>query len=288
MEVVDAPLELLQRLLGREPTTARSLARAGAPRRRPRPRPSFRGSYLIESGIRGGLPTAQPLPYSGRQQRGYGPRRLGQTRAADALGDFRRDHRVRPSGGREVQLRTLAGACGRSAGGRRDGENSLTLPSASRYWSAAVATVLPIGASLRGSEGLLGLLARFVLVRHVGQRWRLGCRLGASLRRSEVLLGLLTRFVSIRHVGQGRPGLPEAHEPSAGQQHAGTGIRAGHSERGSRRPGAASKQEDQRGRAGCRSERSEERTSAHHGDPRTGLACPSGQIAPRSIHLLAS
>ena len=49
MEVVDAPLELLQRLLGREPTTARSLACAGAPRRRPRPRPSFRGSYRIQA-----------------------------------------------------------------------------------------------------------------------------------------------------------------------------------------------------------------------------------------------
>ncbi len=144
-----------------------------------------------------------------------------------------------------------------------------------------------VGASLRGSEGLLGLLTRFVLDRHVGQRWRLGCRLSASLRRSEVLLGLLTRFVSIRHVGQGRPGLPEAHEPSAGQQRAGTGIRAGHSERGSRRSGAARKQQDQRGRAGSRSEHSEQGASAHHGDSGAGLACSSGQFAPRSIHLLA-
>ena len=144
-----------------------------------------------------------------------------------------------------------------------------------------------LGASLRGSEGLLGLLTRFVLDRHVGLRWRLGCRLGASLRRSEVLLGLLTRFVSIRHVGQGRPGLPEAHEPSAGQQRAGTGIRAGHSERGSRRSGPARKQQDQRGRAGSRSERSEQGASAHQ-DRGAGLACPSGQFAPRSIHLLAS
>ena len=119
-------------------------------------------------------------------------------------------------------------------------------------------------------------------------RWRLGCRLSASLRRSKVLLGLLTRFVSIRHVGQGRPGLPEAHEPSAGQQRAGTGIRAGHSQRGSRRSGAARKQQDQRGRAGSRSERSEQGACAHHGDSGAGLACPSGQFAPRSIHLLAS
>ena len=62
---------------------------------------------------------------------------------------------------------------------------------------------------------------------------------------------------------------------------------AGYSERGSRRPGAASQQEDQCGRAGSRSERGEEGTSTHHGHPRAGLPCPSGQFAARNIHLLA-
>ena len=100
------------------------------------------------------------------------------------------------------------------------------------------------------------------------------------------MLGVLNWFVSTRHVGQGWPGLPEANEPLAGQQGASTGVRAGDSERGSRRPGAASEQENQRGRAGSRSERAEEGASTHHGDPGAGLACPSGQIAPRSIHLL--
>jgi hypothetical protein len=100
------------------------------------------------------------------------------------------------------------------------------------------------------------------------------------------LLGVLNRLVLNRHVGQGRPGFPDAHEPLAGQERAGTGIRASHSERGSR-PGATSKQENQRGRAASRSERSEEGTSTHHGDPGAGLSCPSGQFAPRNIHLLA-
>jgi hypothetical protein len=88
-------------------------------------------------------------------------------------------------------------------------------------------------------------------------------------------------------VWQRRPGFPEAHEALAGQERAGAGIRASHSERGSRRPGATSKQENQRGRAGSRSERSEEGTATQHGDPRAGLSCPSGQFAPRNIHLLA-
>jgi hypothetical protein len=84
-----------------------------------------------------------------------------------------------------------------------------------------------------------------------------------------------------RHVvGQGRPGFPEAQEPLAGKQRAGTGIRASHS-------GAASQQEDQRGRAGSRRERSEEGTSTHHGDPGAGQSCSSSQFAPRNIHLLA-
>jgi len=77
------------------------------------------------------------------------------------------------------------------------------------------------------------------------------------------LLGVLYWLVLNRHIGLGRTGFPEAPEPLAGQQRAGTGIRAGHSERGGRRPGAASQQEDQRGRAGSRSERSQEGTSTH-------------------------
>jgi hypothetical protein len=105
------------------------------------------------------------------------------------------------------------------------------------------------------------------------------------------LLGVLNRLVFNRlllnrHVGQARPGFPEAHEPLAGQERAGTGIRAGHSQRGGR-PGATSKQEDQRGRAGSGSERSEEATTAHHRDAWTGMSCPGGQFAPRNIHLLA-
>jgi hypothetical protein len=96
----------------------------------------------------------------------------------------------------------------------------------------------------------------------------------------------LNRLVFNRHVGSGRPGFPEAREALAGQKRAGTGIRASHSERG-RRPRATSKHEDQRGRAGSRSERSEEGTSTHHGDPRAGLSCPSDQFTPRNIRLLA-
>jgi hypothetical protein len=102
-----------------------------------------------------------------------------------------------------------------------------------------------------------------------------------------VLLGVLDRLVLNRHVGLGRPGFPEAHESFAGEQGAGTGIRAGYSERGGRRPGAASQQEDQRGRAGSRSERGEEGTSTHHGHPGGGLSCPGGQFAARNLHLLA-
>jgi hypothetical protein len=102
------------------------------------------------------------------------------------------------------------------------------------------------------------------------------------------LLGVLNRLVLNRNVGQGRPGFPETHEPLAGQQRAGTGIRASHPQRGSRRPGATIKQEDQRGRAGARSEHSQEATSTHHGDPGACLSCPSSQFAPHKIHLLAS
>jgi hypothetical protein len=125
------------------------------------------------------------------------------------------------------------------------------------------------------------------LHRHVGEPWRLRCRPGASLRRSKSLVGVLNWLVSIRHVGQGRQDLPQANEPSAGQQRTGTGVRASHSERGSRRPGATSKQENQRGRAGSGGERGEEGASTHHGDPGAGLACPRGQFAPRNIQLLA-
>jgi hypothetical protein len=94
---------------------------------------------------------------------------------------------------------------------------------------------------------------------------------------------MLGWLVSIRHVGHGRPGLPEANEPLARQQRTATGIRAGYCERGSRRAGAASQQEDQRGRAGSRSERSQERTATHHGDPGAGLPRPSGQFAARML-----
>jgi hypothetical protein len=96
----------------------------------------------------------------------------------------------------------------------------------------------------------------------------------------------MNRLLLNRHVGQGRPGFPQADEALAGQERAGTGIRAGH-ESGSRRPGTTSQQEHQRGRTGSRSERSEEDTSTHHGDPRAGLSCPGGQFAPRNVHLLA-
>jgi hypothetical protein len=101
------------------------------------------------------------------------------------------------------------------------------------------------------------------------------------------LLGALNRLILTRHVGLGRPGFPEAHESLAGQQRAGAGVRASHCERGSRRPGAARQQEDQRGRAGSRSERGEEGTSTHHGHPRAGLLCASCQFAARNLHLLA-
>ena len=96
---------------------------------------------------------------------------------------------------------------------------------------------------------------------------------------------VLNRLVLNRQVGQA--GFPEPHEPLAGQKRADAGIRASHSERGSRRRGATSKQEDQRGGAGSRSERSEEGTPTHHGDPGAGLSCPRGQFPPRYIHLLA-
>jgi hypothetical protein len=56
-------------------------------------------------------------------------------------GLFRRERRGRPSGA--AKLRTLAGACGPFAYGKRDGENSVTLISAWGDRSAAVATSLP-------------------------------------------------------------------------------------------------------------------------------------------------
>jgi hypothetical protein len=90
-----------------------------------------------------------------------------------------------------------------------------------------------------------------------------------------------------RHFGQSRPGFAEAHQPLAGQQRAGAGIRASHSQRGSRRSGASIEQEDQRGGAGSRGEHREEATSTHHGDPGAGLFRPSSQFAPRDIHLFA-
>jgi hypothetical protein len=127
---------------------------------------------------------------------------------------------------------------------------------------------------------------RWRLGRRLGASGRLRRRLGASFRRSELLFGVLHRLVLNGHVGQGGRGFPEAHEPLPGQDRPGTGIRASHSERG-RRPGATRKQEDQRGRAGSRSERSEEAASAHHGDPGAGLSCPGGQFASRNIDLLA-
>jgi hypothetical protein len=101
------------------------------------------------------------------------------------------------------------------------------------------------------------------------------------------LLGALNRLILNRHVGLGRPGFPEAHESLAGQQRAGSGICASHSERRRRRAGAARQQEDQRSRAGSRSQRGEEGTSTHHGHPGASLPCPRGQFAPRNLHLLA-
>ncbi len=124
----------------------------------------------------------------------------------------------------------------------------------------------------------VGVLGRLVFNRQVGV-------LGRLVFNRHV--GILNRLVFNRHVGQGWRGFPEAHEPLADEERAGTGIRASHSERSSRRPGATSKQEDQRGRAGSRGERCENGTSAHHGDARPGLSCPGGQSVPRNIHLLA-
>jgi len=102
------------------------------------------------------------------------------------------------------------------------------------------------------------------------------------------LLGALNRLILNRHVGLGRPGFPEAHDSLAGQQRPGAGVGASHSEGSSRRPGAARQQEDQRGRAGSRSERAEESTPTDHGHPRAGLLCASGHFATRNLHLLAS
>jgi hypothetical protein len=101
------------------------------------------------------------------------------------------------------------------------------------------------------------------------------------------LLGALNRLILNRHVGLGRPGFPEAHDSLAGQQRPGAGVGASHSEGSSRRPGAARQQEDQRGRAGSRSERAEEGTPTDHGHPRAGLLCASDQFAARNLHLLA-
>ena len=80
--------------------------------------------------------------------------------------------------------------------------------------------------------------------------------------------------------------MPQARESLAGQQRAGTDIRASHSERGSRFPWAASEQEDQPGRAGSGSDRGKEDTPTYHGDSRAGLLCPRGQFTPRNIYLL--
>jgi hypothetical protein len=90
-----------------------------------------------------------------------------------------------------------------------------------------------------------------------------------------------------RFVGQVRPGFPEAHQPLAGQQGAGTRVRASDSERGSRGPGAAGKQENQSGSAGSGSEGTQKDTARHHGGSGTGLSGPSGQFAQRNLHLLA-
>jgi hypothetical protein len=128
---------------------------------------------------------------------------------------------------------------------------------------------------------------RWRLGRRLGASWRLRRRLDASFRRSELLLGVLNRLVLNRHLGQGRRGFPEARESLADQERACTGMRASHSQCGSRRTGATSKQEDQRGRAGSGSERSEEATPTHHGDSGAGLSCPGGQFAPCNIQLLA-
>jgi hypothetical protein len=98
---------------------------------------------------------------------------------------------------------------------------------------------------------------------------------------------VLNRLVLNRHFGQGRLRFAEAHEPLAGQQRAGAGIRASHSQRGSRRSRASIEQEDQRGGAGSRGEQREETTSTHHGDPGARLSRPSGQFAPRNVHLFA-
>ena len=99
--------------------------------------------------------------------------------------------------------------------------------------------------------------------------------------------GVLNRVVLNRYVGQVRPGFPEAHQPLAGQQRAGTRVRASNSERGSRGPPAAGKQQNQSGSAGSGSEGTQKHTPRQHGGSGTGLSSPSGQFAPRNIHLLA-
>jgi hypothetical protein len=101
------------------------------------------------------------------------------------------------------------------------------------------------------------------------------------------LRGVLNRIVLNRYVGQVRPGFPEAHQPLAGQQGAGTCVRASNSERGSRGPRAAGKQENQSGGAGSGSECTQKDAARHHGGSGTGLSGSSGQFAPRNIHLLA-
>jgi hypothetical protein len=90
-----------------------------------------------------------------------------------------------------------------------------------------------------------------------------------------------------RFVGHVRSGFPDAGEPRASQESGGTGVRAGNSERGGRRRTAAGKQEDQRCRACPRSQRSQRRAPAYHGNARASLSCPSRQFAPRNLHLLA-
>lgn len=98
---------------------------------------------------------------------------------------------------------------------------------------------------------------------------------------------VLNRVVLNRYVGQVRPGFPEAPQPRTSQQGAGTRVRASNSERGSRGPRAAGKQQNQSGSAGSGSECTEKDTPRHHGGSGTGLPGPRGQFAPRNIHLLA-
>ena len=101
MEVVDAPLELLQRLLGREPIP-RDLLLAPA-----------RLVVALVLGDPSAAPTRSkvasgevyPPPAASVQRPATALTRtasLGQARAADALAHFRRDQRVRPRAGERL------------------------------------------------------------------------------------------------------------------------------------------------------------------------------------------